>query len=136
MHDITKLIALGNKMIQQEKKVSKFFSTGKKGFKITNYKHFFFQTTVEARNVKSIVAVSNYLQSLLSKLGISKAVETQKKDETSNLLEILVDFRAQVRNKALESKVKDTELLKACDSVRKNLSNVGVDIRVSNFVPE
>lgn len=74
------------------------------------------------------------MQSLFSKLGVSKDVATQKKDDASNVIEILVDFRAHVRNKALETKVKDTELLKACDNVRKNLSDVGVDIRVRNLI--
>lgn len=90
-----------------------------------------FQAITEARDVKSIAAVSNYLQLFFSKLGISKTRANQNRNETFDVLETLINFRSQVRNKALETKVKDTELLKACDTVRQNLSDIGVDIRVS-----
>lgn len=54
---------------------------------------------------------------------------TENESNVANILDNFVEFRRIVRNNALKDK-KDLELLEACDSVRKQLSIDGVDIKV------
>ncbi|XP_001601176.1 probable cysteine--tRNA ligase, mitochondrial [Nasonia vitripennis] len=105
MHAILKLISLGNKMIQA--------------------KH----VTTAARETGSIAAVSNYVQSVISKLGISQSMGSKQSNDISHVLDITVAFRNEIRSIALAKSEKDVESLKACDNLRKNLSDFGVDIR-------
>lgn len=83
-----------------------------------------------ARSADSVAAVSNYLQTLVSKLGISQSSAMKESNDMSRIIDILVQFRSEIRNSAIAKDTKDIESLKACDNVRKSLLDCGVDIRV------
>lgn len=75
--------------------------------------------------VSSIIAITNYIIELLEMFGVtleSPAIKTSQ-DEMINLL---VNFRRDVRNSALLKKDKD--LLKLCDSVRDVLRECNIHI--------
>ena len=50
------------------------------------------------------------------------------------VIDILVEFRNEMRIRALNRSEKDIESLKACDHVRKRLSDYGVDIKVKTRI--
>ncbi|XP_014212400.2 probable cysteine--tRNA ligase, mitochondrial [Copidosoma floridanum] len=105
VHAILSLISVGHEMLHQK------------------------QTETVARDSASVAAVSSYLQRLISKLGITQSTALKQSCDLSNVLDIFIDFRNDIRNKAIEKDVKDVESLKACDNVRKRLSDCGVDLR-------
>ncbi|XP_058807933.1 probable cysteine--tRNA ligase, mitochondrial isoform X2 [Phymastichus coffea] len=85
--------------------------------------------TITSRSPASVAAVSNYVQTFMSKLGFKKHQSSTENNDISKILDHVVDFRNEVRAKALAKNEKDIEILKSCDSFRKNLSGCGVDIR-------
>ncbi|KAL7296928.1 hypothetical protein TKK_0009369 [Trichogramma kaykai] len=79
------------------------------------------------RDPGSVAAASNYVQTFISKLGIKLSSERQSRRDLSNILDILINFRHDVRLQA--KKDKNMELLQSCDTVRTSLSNCGIDVR-------
>lgn len=55
---------------------------------------------------------------------------SKQSNDISHVLDITVAFRNEIRAIALAKSEKDVESLKACDNLRKKLSDFGVDIRV------
>ncbi|XP_011502686.1 PREDICTED: probable cysteine--tRNA ligase, mitochondrial [Ceratosolen solmsi marchali] len=92
------------------------------------------KTTTAARSIETVAAVSNYIQSIFAKLGISYLKTSDMNNNISNILDTLVEFRRNVRNKSLMANTKDIELLKLCDDVRTKLTSCGVEIRVKDFI--
>lgn len=69
----------------------------------------------------------------MSKLGITKPKSSIDSNDVSKLVDLIIDFRNEVRARALARTEKDIDSLKACDNLRKSLSECGVDIRVNKF---
>ncbi|KAJ8673464.1 hypothetical protein QAD02_004726 [Eretmocerus hayati] len=100
---IEKLIAVTNQMFKTDQKEGK-------------------------RSPGAVAAVSTYIHSFTKKLGIFSNSNAKGHSDVSKLLDVIVEFRQELRTTAMERN-KDIELLKACDTLRKNLSSCGVDIR-------
>ncbi|XP_015125022.1 probable cysteine--tRNA ligase, mitochondrial isoform X2 [Diachasma alloeum] len=87
----------------------------------------------EVRDAPCIAAAAIYVERVLRDLGICMGEESLQAGESDgkfrNVVDDFVKFRTIVRNKALEMRVKDKELLGACDDVRKSLANCGVKVK-------
>ncbi|XP_046482968.1 cysteine--tRNA ligase, mitochondrial isoform X1 [Neodiprion pinetum] len=107
IREITSLVTLGNKMLHSPEE----------------------EGTVRSPAV--IAALANYITSTLKSFGLeTNTKNTQKSSiQTADVIDDLVNLRRDVRNFALEVKLKDKRLLEACDAARKNLSLHGVQIK-------
>ncbi|XP_044574489.1 probable cysteine--tRNA ligase, mitochondrial [Cotesia glomerata] len=88
------------------------------------------ENNIKIKNSPCIAAVSVYVVEALSNLGISASVENDADhNKISDIVETLVKFRTDVRNKSLNQSPKDIELLNVCDEVRKDIAAHGVKIK-------
>ncbi|XP_033335585.2 cysteine--tRNA ligase-like protein, mitochondrial isoform X1 [Megalopta genalis] len=104
-HSILKLIDMGNKMLHDSSKPA------------------------TSRSIPAISAVSDYVSTMFSKLGIGRS-EMADENKVNNLIEYFIKFRKIVRNRAKETNVSDKVLLSACDEARNDLSKCGVLVKV------
>ncbi|XP_011648129.1 probable cysteine--tRNA ligase, mitochondrial isoform X1 [Pogonomyrmex barbatus] len=106
MHAIINLVGVGNKMLRQDNIISR------------------------SNNVSAVAAVSNYLSSTLSKLGMSRSTKlTIDNRQIEDIIDHFLNFRRAVRIRALEQNPKDTVLLKECDNARKCLNTCGIVVK-------
>ena len=63
-------------------------------------------------------------------MGIQNSLNKKKDNNLPKILDILTDFRSEIRNRALEKDNRDIETLKACDRVRSSLQICGVELKV------
>ncbi|KZC06253.1 Cysteine--tRNA ligase, mitochondrial [Dufourea novaeangliae] len=82
------------------------------------------------KNIPAISVVSNYVSTMLLKLGIGQ-FEVADEYNNNNIIEYFVKFRRAVRKRATEQNVFDKVLLTACDEARTDLSTCGVIIKDS-----
>ncbi|XP_043476848.1 probable cysteine--tRNA ligase, mitochondrial [Leptopilina heterotoma] len=107
VHSIVDLVKIGNKMLQQTSKDS------------------------QVRNPSAVASVSNYITTVLTKLGLESYKATEENQFVlTEILDNFVAFRKSIRTKALEDP-KDINTLKMCDEVRQNLLSCGIQIKVS-----
>ncbi|XP_078034083.1 cysteine--tRNA ligase-like protein, mitochondrial isoform X2 [Augochlora pura] len=82
-----------------------------------------------SRSIPAISAVSNYVSTMFSMLGIERS-EVLDECKVNDLIEYFIKFRKTVRNRARNTNVPDKVLLSACDEVRVDLAKCGVIVKV------
>ncbi|XP_033227492.1 probable cysteine--tRNA ligase, mitochondrial [Belonocnema kinseyi] len=106
IQSIVELVGIGNKMLNQDWEVS------------------------HARSTTAVATVSNYLTTVLSKLGLLDSTNLEGTQfNLTQVVETFVKFRESVRSKALEDPKTNKEVLKACDEARNNLIACGIQIK-------
>lgn len=89
------------------------------------------QEVSHARSTTAVATVSNYLTTVLSKLGLLDSTNVEGTQfNLTEVVETFVKFRESVRSKALEDPKTNKEVLKACDEARNNLIACGIQIKV------
>ena len=86
------------------------------------------QESITNRGIPAVAAVSNYISTMCSKLGISYSTVADE-HRTNTIIEYFVKFRNTIRNRAIEQEAKDKILLAACDEARLNLLASGITIK-------
>nr|CAH7714668.1 unnamed protein product [Callosobruchus chinensis] len=78
-------------------------------------------------DISSVLAVKNFVTSILSTFGVEFKSEAKSNEDSSEIVNILNEFRQNVRITGIEKK--DKQILHLCDDVRDNLKKHGIIIR-------
>lgn len=88
-------------------------------------------TNNKLSNLVSVISVLNFVTNIYKLLGISldnKEIDlVHSSDETDNLIDLLINFRQNIRQSGIQSK--DKHLMELCDNVRDALNKIGITVK-------